>query len=263
MALGRAALGAGQIIPAVAIGEVRALDPDGPGAEIHAPVHQHGAGPVGSLARDVEFLDPDGSMAFVFGRALRRAVVQDPGLTLGIDEQRGIDGAFKVGQPDGIAPRPGRVGRGNQEIAAAVDAGVQDVEQPGMMLDGRGEDASGQAKPGEIQLVGSVDRIADLGPVDQVLAVKDRDSREVGEGRGDQVEVVSDPGHRRVGIEACQDRVAVLARRKGHRRRRIAALIGEGFEARRRGLGQGRPGKQRCGQTHGKGKKVLFHLSDI
>ena len=48
-----------------------------------------------------------------------------------------------------------------------------------MILDGRRKHAARQAEPVKVEHAGPVDDIADLLPVDEVLAVEDRDAGEV------------------------------------------------------------------------------------
>ncbi|GAA3783105.1 hypothetical protein GCM10022403_017050 [Streptomyces coacervatus] len=51
--------------------------------------------------------------------------------------------------------------------------------------------------------------VADLPPVHEVTAVEDRDAGEVLEAGADQVVVLADPAHARVGMEAADDGVSV------------------------------------------------------
>ncbi len=72
------------------------------------------------------------------------------------------------------------------------------------------EYAPGQSEVLEIKLAGTIDGVADLGPVHQVPAVEDRDARKPGEGRIDEIIIVADAGNARVGIEALQNRIGVF-----------------------------------------------------
>ena len=147
-------------------------------------------------------LDPDRAMALV----ARRPRSGGPLLrTYALpSSSKKSDGSIPldVRQPDRVRPRAGRVRRGDEEIAAAIDAGVEDVERAVMMLDRRREDAARQAEPVEIELLRPVDHIADLRPVDEVAAAEDRDAREVREGRSDEIIIVAGARDARVGVEA-------------------------------------------------------------
>src|SRR5690606_11584831 len=71
---------------------------------------------------------------------------------------------------------------------------------------------------------------------DEVAAVEHRDAREPAKGRGHEIEVVSDTGRARVGIEPGEHRVAVFA---GTDRLAIGAAVLEPVEPRLAGLCSG------------------------
>ena len=100
-----------------------------------------------------------------------------------------------------------------------------------MVLDRGCEHAVDQVVPAEIELVGAVDGIADLGPVHQVAAVEHGYPREPAEGGVHQVVVGADADHARIGIEALQHRIAELARaRRVTGVGRVAAFVLEPVE---------------------------------
>ena len=235
MPLSGAPLGTAQIIIAVLLEDVRPLDPDRLLREVDAAVHQHLSRADRLQRLEIELLDPDRPVTLIFGRALGRAIVEDPGLAVGVEEQRRVDATLESRQPHRIRPWPGRILCCDHEISAAIDAGVEDVESPGLRLDRRREHAARQAELFEVELLGPIDRVADLRPADQVAAAKHRDAGEIAESRRDEIEVLADAGHARVGIKALQDRIAILIGRRVHGPvHRILTAIFEPVEARDR-----------------------------
>src|SRR4028119_840133 len=115
---------------AVALEDVRALDPDRLGRDVDAAVYQPRARADHALGDGIELLDPDRAVAFVERFARRRAVVDDPGAAV-VEEQGRIDAADDFRQPDRVGPGAGGVRRGDDEVAAAVDAGVENGEGAG------------------------------------------------------------------------------------------------------------------------------------
>ena len=49
--------------------------------------------------------------------------------------------------------------------------------------------------------------MTDLIPVDQVAAVKDRQSRKIFKGRGDQIIIFANPANGRIGVTTREDRI--------------------------------------------------------
>src|SRR3546814_4016061 len=82
-------------------------------------------------------------------RAFGRPVVDQPRAAVRIDEQRRVD-PVEI-EPVRRGPRPGRVARGDIEIAAARDAGGEDVKAPVMILDRRRKDARSEEHTSELQ----------------------------------------------------------------------------------------------------------------
>src|SRR5450631_2498890 len=86
-----ATLGAHQVVPAVALVQVRPFDPDRLALEVCAAVDQYLTWPDELALRQIELLNPDGAMAFVLRLALRRPVVQQIATAVVIEEQRRIN----------------------------------------------------------------------------------------------------------------------------------------------------------------------------
>jgi hypothetical protein len=209
MALGRAALGAAQIVPAVLLEGCAAPRSRSASSRDRRRLSSSTVrGPIvfwllGRTAGSRSRGGPDIRLA------LGRVVVEDPGLAVVVEEQRGSMPPT-VGSHTGSDHGPGRILGRDQEIAAAIDAGVEDVERPRPApgSTARTRRATGPAL--EVEHAGPVDRVADLGPVDEVGGMEDRDAGEIGEGRIDQVEVLAHARDAGIGIEAVEDRVAIL-----------------------------------------------------
>ncbi len=207
---GGAAFGATEVVPAVFLVEVRALDPDGFGADIDAAVDEDGARADELSVGDVELLNPDGAMAVVERSVVGWvAVVEHPGAPVVVEEERGVD-ALEV-EPHGVAPRAGGIGRGDEEIAAGAHHRAHNVKDAVVVFDGGGEEAARDGEAVVVELVGPVDDVAGLSPVHQIGAVKDQNAGEVGEAGVDEVVVVADAADARVGVVAGEDGVAVVA----------------------------------------------------
>ena len=119
-----------------------------------------------------------------------------------IEEEIGIDTAHL--HPDGIGPRAGRICGRHEEIASPPDVGIDDIERPVVVPEGARENVHTLR-----QLIGPVDGVTDLLPVDQVSAVEHRDAREVFERTGHKVILLPHPNHARIGIETGDHGVAV------------------------------------------------------
>lgn len=127
MLLGGAALGSDQVISAVLPEDVRAFDPDRVALGMRPRIDQQARLADGLQGREVELSQPQRGMPFVARLARRWGVVDDPCAAVVVEKQRGID-SFDIGQPDGVRPRAGRIARGQQIIAAAASAGIEQVE---------------------------------------------------------------------------------------------------------------------------------------
>ncbi len=228
-----APLGIGQVVPAIALVQVRSFDPDRILRRLHPAVDQDLARPYRLEIRQIDLLHPDGAMPLVAGSARRQVVVHQVNGAVCVEEERRVD-ALHPGQPVRIGPGTGRVARGRDEVAAAVHRRGDHIEHAVVMRDSRREDAARHAQTIEIELGGTVDYIADLLPVHQIDALEHRDAREVGEAGIDQVEAPVRADDARVGMEASQNRVAVVTGWKGCLKGRVVTRIFEPVEVNRR-----------------------------
>lgn len=203
----------GEVVPVAAPEQVRSLDVLGIAGRVHAGVHQLDARPDRRQRLAVELPQPDRTMPVVAHRAVRHAVVDQPGAAVAVEEQRRVD-AVDV-EPRRIRPGAGRMRGGDHEVAhaaaRAVEAGIGDVEAAPVVGERGGEQAAGQGFALDIgHLPGAVDGVADLPPRHQVGAVEQRQAGVIAEARSDQVEVPAHADRGRVGMEAGQHRVAAL-----------------------------------------------------
>ena len=205
----RAAFRAHEVVPAVALVEVRAFDPDRFVGEVHPAIDDDFARPHELACGDVELLNPDGAMAFVQRLAFGRAVVQDVRLAVVIEKERGID-PIDLRQPLRIRPGPGRIRRSHEEVSAAIDRRVDHIEHAIVELDGGCEHTTRHAEPIEVELRGTIDRVTHQLPMHEVRTFQDRDAWEVGERRVHQIELIACARDARVGIKTGQDRIAIL-----------------------------------------------------
>ena len=204
------AFGRDQIDPTIPDKQVRPLDPHRIGLRVDAAVDQHRARTDG-LEGGIDLLQPDGAMAGVIGHARWRPVIYDPARAIGRKEQRRIDRVIDPFQPDGVGPRARRICCGDDEIAATIDAGVDDKEFAVVVAERRSKQPARHFELGEIDLVWPVDGVADLPPVNEVAAVEDRQAGKIGKSRGDEVIIVADAEHAGVRVEARQHRVSKFA----------------------------------------------------
>ncbi len=147
-------------------------------------------------------------MARIQGFAIRSiAVVQDIGFVSRFIEIDGRVNSPHLGYLHRVAPRSGGILGRSHEVAVVVDIGAGDVEGTLVVADGRCEQTARQAFPHEVHLFGPIDDIADLLPVFEVLAVKNRDAGEIGKGGIDQVVVISGARDAGIRVKASQDGV--------------------------------------------------------
>src|SRR5205085_8078939 len=78
--------------------------------------------------RDVIFLHPDRAMSLVPRRLGRRTVVHDVGAAAVVEEDRRID-SVEVAKPDGLGPGASGIRRCEDEVAAAIRAGCDEIER--------------------------------------------------------------------------------------------------------------------------------------
>ncbi len=127
----RAALGDHQVVPAVDLVEVRAFGVVGDQSQ--ADRAQRGQQLAGG--------EVDLRLDDIFGLERPAAGVVD--LTVVVEEQAGVEGA--VIDENGLAPGTGGVEGGDEEVAAAVDVGGDQVKGPIVVAQGRGENFGGLA----------------------------------------------------------------------------------------------------------------------
>ncbi|OQB89455.1 MAG: hypothetical protein BWX86_02455 [Verrucomicrobia bacterium ADurb.Bin122] len=249
-----AALGTAEVVPAVFLEKVRPLDPDRLLAQVDAAVDDDRARADELAFRDVELLNPDGAVALVERLVVGRiAVVDHPRAAVVVEEQRRIDAV--EGQPLRVGPRAGGIGGGDEEITAAVDVRTDDVEGAVVVLDRGCEKTAGGAHPGEIKLGRTVDHVANLGPVDEVAAVEDRDAGKIGEGGIDEVIILAHAADGGIGIEAGEDGIAELTLRQRSGEEIVAARVLEPVEA----DGAGGGGEGAGGTCDQQGGEETFH----
>ena len=78
-----------------------------------------------------------------------------------------------------------------------------------VVRDVRCPDAAAVVESGEVQRVGSVEDMADLFPMNQILRVRNDDRREILESGIDEIVILPDTHQRRVGKKSRQHRVVV------------------------------------------------------
>ncbi len=128
----------------------------------------------------------------------------------------GVD-AGDVGQRDRIGPLAGRVGRGDQQVASAGTHVRGDQPESAVVMPQRRRVDAGRRRRagGQRQLLGTVERVADLRPVHEIPAVEDRHAREVFKAGAREVVVLADAADTRVRMQPRDDGIV---ERLGHRR---------------------------------------------
>ena len=187
---------------------MRRLDPDRLLGEIYAAVHNHGARTDELLRFDVVLLHPDRAVSLIQRFAGRRPVVDHVRSAVIVEEERRVD-AVEARKPDRIGPRSGRVFRRHDEVAAGVDERADHVVRPVVIANRRREQAARDAGAIELELRRTIEDVPQLRPVDEILALKDRQSGEVREARRDEVVVLADANHARIGVESGENRIRV------------------------------------------------------
>ena len=214
MVVARAALGDGQVVPAVALVEVRSLD---------QPVRAAGED-IGDRADEpararVVFLQQDsgeGRVPPVPRRSVRAVVpdhVDEPFAAVVVVEEGRVEAArIHIGR---VGPRALDRRRGDDVIVSVLEVAVEafhvGVDEPepavGVRQAGR-PDPAGIGIAAHVELRRAIERTLDEAPVHEIARVMDLDARIPLEGGGRDVIVLADPADRRVGIEARQDRIA-------------------------------------------------------
>jgi len=76
-----------------------------------------------------------------------------------------------------------------------------------MVTNGRGKNPLGMLTAGQRNLRITIEHIADQIPVDKIFALKNRHAGKIRKCRMNRIEFVPYPANRRVGKEACHDRI--------------------------------------------------------
>jgi hypothetical protein len=140
--------------------------------------------------------------------SVRRQEIALPALV--VEEQFGVDASLF--HPDGVRPRACGVGGGDVVVATVRHVGVDHIEHPFVVADGRRIQSAPCRRLRQVHLRGAADAAAYLFPVDEVLAAVDGDAGEILEGAVHEVELVAHAADTRVGVEARQDGVGVTLR---------------------------------------------------
>ena len=186
--------------------EVRALGRDSGRVPAHSGRTSSSASPVARSTRTCRI-------------GVREAGEGDVGGAVVVPGEVGVD-AVDGRDRRAVAPRAGRVGRGEDDAAAAAQHHRDDdVEDAVPVPDGRRPDAARRRHLLQLDLLRPGRDVADLLPVDQVGAAVDRQARQVLERRGDQVVDAVDADDARVGVEPGQQRVHAASRRDRRPRR--------------------------------------------
>ena len=189
---------------------MRAFDPHRLFLDVDAAVDDDFVRAHHLLGGGIVFLHPQGAMAVPFRRPVRDIVMNDIDLAVAIEQQRGIDAV--EAEPHRIGPRPGRILGGDEEIAAAGNASVDDGEGAVVITELRCVETARDFQLAEIDLARPVDGVAHLRPVHQILGMEHRQAGEVHEARIDQVIILADAHDARIGVIALPDRIQILLR---------------------------------------------------
>ena len=156
-------------------------------------------------------------MAFVQGLALvGRVIVHNVRLAVVVKEQRGVDAIES--QFDGIAPTfEGVFGLHHHVADATGNLGGDHVKGfVGWVVDNlRGVDAGAYTTILHLQLRGTIQHMADGGPVHQILGMENGHPGEHSKGGTHQEIVITAPGDTGVGVTTLQDGVVKLPRFQG------------------------------------------------
>src|SRR5581483_5028250 len=181
------------------------------------------------LRRGIELLDPNRAVAGVKRAVVGRvAVVHEPCVAVGVEEQRRIDAV--EAEPDRIGPRAGGVRGGEEEVSPAVDHRAQQVERAVVKRERGREEPVRDARARVVDLPRPIDGVAELFPVHEIAARENRQAGEVREGGVDEEEIVADAAEARVRVEAGEDRIAEMIRRERRGESGVAAGVFEPVE---------------------------------
>ena len=218
---------------------MRGLDPDRFLREVHAAVDDNLVAALNDLVLlGVVLPDLDHTVSLIES-LLGGVVVYDVGLAVIVEEEVGVD-AREV-QDDGVAPSFGRILCLDDHVAYAAGKLRRDHVEGVVMrvvAYGWGVDSGADARILDLELRGTVQYVAYLPPVDQILRVEDGHARVDGERRAYDVVVVALAADARVGVAALKNgRVELVLAQRVLLVDGVGARVGEVSEDRSAGLG--------------------------
>ena len=204
----RPALGDRQIVPAVALIEMRSLGE--PVLAAGEDVVDRADEPAGPGVIFLQQNSGEGRILSVAGRPILAVVpdhVDEPFAAVVVVEEGGVEAArIHIGR---VGPGTLDRRRGDDVIvsvlegaAEALDVGVDQPKPAVGVGEARRPDTAGIGVAAHVELCGAIERTGDEPPVHEIARVMDLDAGIPLEGRGRDVIVVADPADRRVGIEA-------------------------------------------------------------
>ncbi|MNW63492.1 hypothetical protein D3C74_417070 [compost metagenome] len=127
----------------------------------------------------IDLLQPNIHMLRIILSFRRNPVASIIHLTVIIEEQRGVN-AWCIFQPYGVRPVSGRIGCCHIEIVLVfviINISGNHIKDSFMVAERRCPNAHGGDSVIQIELGRTVQDMAELAPVDQILAVEDRNAR--------------------------------------------------------------------------------------
>ena len=234
MLVGRAALGADQIVPTVVFNQMRRFNPDWFFRQIHAAIDQqffrifqH------RFLHRIVLPHPDSAMAFVQRFTRRFGIVGDIDLTVVVKKDIRVD-ARHFRQPNRIRPGTGRIGCGHNKIATfgrlGRDCGVDQIKHPVVITDSWRVNALRDLLAAHIKLRIALQRMANQLPVHQIFTVQNRQARRHDKRRHRHVKIfrtvgIGSFGDGRVWEITGQYRVLVSAGGDRRSELRVAAFV--------------------------------------
>ena len=189
MPVTRSALGCHQVIIAVDLVDMRAFAPDGLLLGSAALVDEDATLAHHLVGGQVKFLKAHGAMSGIFGLVVGCiVVVHHVSLAIVVNEDRRVDAANRM-HIDRVTPRTSGILRLHIEVAGSHIGGDHVVgSRLWIVAQSWCKDTSAHMLANHVhQLRLTAQHVSDLTPVHQVTAVEDGHTREVGEGRGDQI----------------------------------------------------------------------------
>ncbi len=199
---GHAAARREEVIPAVELVDLGALEARMVRRINHDAAFAEDARPVGRHGTDVQFV-PYARAGFGIG-------VHQIGLAVVVPERAGVDPAPGFLHEVRFAPLAGGILRRGQ-VNALVGHGEEDPEFAGVKPDRRRPHAAARLHLPIPRMRHIFDGVIDDRPVDQVARVEDWQPGRAVEAGGGQIEIVAVPDDIRIGIIGVQDGVAVSA----------------------------------------------------